>query len=98
MPVQRQIISEFHDLTDVCSVLTVLDTVVGFIVSAGGSSETLLHKYIHETLKMPPEAGVVSTRAQQRCQLKHVVSLWRLLTLEKERRLCLANKVSRSIY
>ena len=93
--VQRQITSEFHDLTDVCSVLAVLDIVIGFIVSAGGSSDTLLHKYIHNTLKMLQEAGLVSIRAQQHCRLKHVVSLWRLLTLEKGRRLYLANQVSK---
>ena len=93
--VQRQITFEFHHLTDVCSVLAVLDVVIGFIVSAGGSSDMLLHKYIHDTLKMPQETGLVSIRAQQQCRLKHVFSLWRLLTLEKGRRLCLANQVSK---
>jgi hypothetical protein len=92
LSLQRQITSDFHDLTDVYSVLAVLDIAIGFIVSAGGSSDTMLHKYIHETLKMPAESGIVSTRAQQHCRLKHVRSLWRLLTVVKGRRLCLANQ------
>ena len=94
LPFQRQIISDFCHLTEVHSVLAVVDIVIGFIVSAGGSSDTLIHEYIHETLKMPPESGLVSIRAKQQCRLKHVVSLWRLLTLEKGRHLSLANQVS----
>ena len=93
---QRQITSEFHDLTDVYSVLAVLEIVIRLILSAGGSSDTLLHEYIHETLEMRPESGLVSRGAQQHCRLKHVVALWRLLTLEKGRRLSLANQVSKS--
>ena len=92
--IQRQIASEFHDLPDLYSVLAVLDIVIGFIVSTGGSPETFLEKYIHETLKMPSESGLVSRRAERHCCLKHVISLWRLLMLEKGRRLSLLNQVS----
>jgi hypothetical protein len=92
LQLQRQIVSEFHDLTDVCSVLDVLDIVIRLILSADGSPDTLLYDYIVETLEMHPESGLVSVQAQQSCRLKHVVSLWRVLTVEKGRRLSLANK------
>ena len=86
--------SELHDLTDVYGVLALLDIVIGFLSSSGGSSETLLDHYVHTTIGMPNESSLVSPKIQQFCQLKHVLALWRLLTVEKGRRLALADRVN----
>jgi hypothetical protein len=91
-PVQRQIVSELIHLTDLYSVLSVLDIVIGFLSSSGGSSEDFLDQYVHSTLSMPSESSLVSSKIQQYCQLKHVIALWRLLIVEKGRRLTLAGQ------
>eukprot|EP00118_Oscarella_pearsei_P024112 m.298997 g.298997 ORF g.298997 m.298997 type:complete len:1015 (+) comp40786_c0_seq14:4240-7284(+) len=92
VPVARQIVEELHDLTEVYGVLSVLDVLIGFVGSTGGEPEKSVHDYLHNTLKMPLDRGLVSTKAQQYCQLQHVLSLWRILTVEKGRRLVLTNR------
>ena len=74
-------------------VLAVLDIVIGFVASSGGLADTTLDHYIHHTLQMPMTSGLYSSKAKQFCQLKHVLALWRLLTVEKGRRLALADRV-----
>eukprot|EP00118_Oscarella_pearsei_P021368 m.239300 g.239300 ORF g.239300 m.239300 type:complete len:5831 (+) comp40181_c2_seq5:266-17758(+) len=90
--VSNQIISELPDLREVYSVLSVVDVVIGFIVSTGGDKEKLLHDYLHNILQMPIERGLVSPTAQQYCKLKHVLSLWRLLMVEKGKKLVLRHR------
>ena len=93
-----QILDELHDLTDVFSVLYVLDVLIGFAVSIGGERDTMMHEYLHDSLKMPKDRGLVSPKAQQSCRLKHILSLWRLLTVEKGRRLVKRRQVCVQIY
>ncbi|XP_065826355.1 E3 ubiquitin-protein ligase RNF213-like isoform X3 [Oscarella lobularis] len=90
--VSRQIINEVRDLTQVYGVLSVLDVLIGFIGSTGGDGECLVHDYLHKTLKMPEERGLVSAKARQYCRLKHTLSLWRLLMVEKGKRLVLSHR------
>ncbi|XP_065844224.1 E3 ubiquitin-protein ligase rnf213-alpha-like isoform X2 [Oscarella lobularis] len=85
--VSRQIINELRDLTDVYSVLSVLDVLIGFISSTGPDKDCLVHEYLHKTLKMPEERGLVSATARRNCCLKHTLSLWRTLMVEKGKRL-----------
>ena len=73
--------------------LAVLTIVINFLVSLSWSPEELLNTFVHDTLKMPAESSLVSARAQQFCRLKHVKSLWRFLTIEKEKRLSVARQV-----
>ncbi|XP_065845272.1 E3 ubiquitin-protein ligase rnf213-alpha-like isoform X2 [Oscarella lobularis] len=87
--VSRQIASELPNLTDIYSVLSVLDVLLGFIVSTGGDKEKLIHDYLHSTLRMPEDQGLVSPKARQHCRLKHVLSLWRIAAVEKGKRLAL---------
>ncbi|XP_065826351.1 E3 ubiquitin-protein ligase RNF213-like isoform X2 [Oscarella lobularis] len=90
--VSRQIINEVRDLTQVYGVLSVLDVLIGFLGSTGGDGECLVHDYLHKTLKMPEERGIVSAKARQYCRLKHTLSLWRLLMVEKGKRLVLSHR------
>ncbi|KAJ7339579.1 hypothetical protein OS493_005982 [Desmophyllum pertusum] len=45
----------------------------------------LLNHYLQQVLRMPPQNSLRSLKAQQCCQLRHVISLWRLLSLERAR-------------
>ena len=89
----RQIINELRDLTDVYSVLSVLDVLIGFISSTGPDKDCLVHEYLHKTLKMPEERGLVSATARRNCCLKHTLSLWRTLMVEKGKRLVASHGV-----
>ncbi|CAH3189324.1 unnamed protein product [Porites lobata] len=82
--VSRQVISEFRSLTDICDVLSPLDIAIGFLSSTGGAPERLLSNYLGGVLRMQQNT-LRSLKAQQYCQLRHVISLWRLLTLERAR-------------
>ena len=73
--------------------LSVLDVLLGFIVSTGGDKEKLIHDYLHSTLRMPEDQGLVSPKARQHCRLKHVLSLWRIAAVEKGKRLALNYQV-----
>lgn len=90
--VQRQVVFEMQYTADLYRVLSVLDTVIGFIASSGGSADTALDHYIHRILQMPMTEGLHSSKAKQFCQLKHVLALWCLLMVEKGRRLALARR------
>ena len=77
---QRQIIRGLQDLMDYNDGLAILDTTIGFLVSVGGRKDHILLGFIHEKLKM--EHGVLG-RVAQNCCLKHVESLWLLLSHER---------------
>ncbi|XP_078381354.1 E3 ubiquitin-protein ligase rnf213-alpha-like isoform X3 [Oculina patagonica] len=82
--VSHQILGEFRSLTDICDVLSSLDIAIGFLSSTGGSPDMLLNHYLQRVLRMP-QNSLRSLKAQQCCQLRHVISLWRLLSLERAR-------------
>ncbi|XP_046861643.1 E3 ubiquitin-protein ligase RNF213-like [Xenia sp. Carnegie-2017] len=84
-PVKDQILSELNQLTDVCDVLKSLHNVIGFLSSAGGNPGMLISQYMKSALKVDPRNGLKSGKAEQTCQLQHVVALWKLLSLERAR-------------
>ncbi|KAK2555497.1 E3 ubiquitin-protein ligase rnf213-alpha [Acropora cervicornis] len=81
----RQIITEIRSLTDICDVLSSLDIAIGFLSSTGGKLDMLLEEYLRKVLRMAQQNCLRSLKAQQCCQLRHVVSLWRLLSVERAR-------------
>lgn len=91
--VKKHILSELRDLTDVYNVLSLLDIVIGFVVSTGGCPEMLIHSYMHDALKLPAESSLVSPKAQQHCKLKHIIAFWRTLAVEKSKQLVLLKEV-----
>ena len=88
-----QIVSELRNLTDIYSVFSVIDVLVGFAVSVGADGERLICDYIHSTLQMSEDRDLVSPKANQLCRMKHILSLWRILMVEKNRQLVLKNQV-----
>ncbi|KAI0227840.1 hypothetical protein LSAT2_021675 [Lamellibrachia satsuma] len=82
---QHRIRNEMCHLTDLTNSLANLDIAIGFLVSVGGQPETLLVKFMTDTLGMP--ASIHSQQARQLCCLKHVKSLWLLLSHERAKRL-----------
>ncbi|XP_077862842.1 E3 ubiquitin-protein ligase rnf213-alpha-like [Saccoglossus kowalevskii] len=83
--IQHQIVSEMKSLTDVCDSLACLDIAIGFLASSGGKADMYIIKYLVDTLKMDKE----NMKVRHPCQLKHILSLWQLLAVEKARRLTL---------
>ncbi|XP_028416581.1 E3 ubiquitin-protein ligase RNF213-like [Dendronephthya gigantea] len=84
-PVQDQILNELNQLTDVCDVLKSLHIAIGFLSSAGGDPSMSVFDYLHSGLKMEVKNGLKSRKAEQFCELQHIVSLWLLLSLERAR-------------
>nr|XP_006819936.1 PREDICTED: E3 ubiquitin-protein ligase RNF213-like [Saccoglossus kowalevskii] len=83
--IQHQIVTEMKSLTDVCDSLACLDIAIGFLASSGGKADMYIIKYLVDTLKMDKE----NMKVRHSCQLKHILSLWQLLAVEKARRLTL---------
>ncbi|CAB4012406.1 Hypothetical predicted protein [Paramuricea clavata] len=84
-PVQDQILNELIQLTDVCDALKSLHIAIGFLSSAGGDPSMSIREYLHSGLKMTRTNGLKSGKAEQFCELQHIVSLWLLLSLERAR-------------
>ncbi|KAK2177038.1 hypothetical protein NP493_621g02052 [Ridgeia piscesae] len=82
----RRICSEMRDLTDMTNSLANLDIAIGFLVSVGGQPDSLLMAFMKDTLEMKADS-IHSAQARQLCRLKHVKSLWLLLSHERAKRL-----------
>ncbi|KAK2149470.1 hypothetical protein NP493_2985g00001, partial [Ridgeia piscesae] len=78
---QSRIQKELHHLPDVTNSLTNLDIAIGFLVSVGGQPDALLTDFMSKTLGM--RVGIHSQQARQHCCLKHVKSLWLLMSHER---------------
>eukprot|EP00058_Branchiostoma_floridae_P007057 XP_002592545.1 hypothetical protein BRAFLDRAFT_108419 [Branchiostoma floridae] len=90
LPVQRQIVLESTSLENVCVSLAAVDIAIFFLASAGGDGEKLLGEYLHRVLKMGRAARLHSDKARNYCRLKHALSLWQLLSVQRAQ-LLLAN-------
>ncbi|XP_035676169.1 LOW QUALITY PROTEIN: E3 ubiquitin-protein ligase rnf213-alpha-like [Branchiostoma floridae] len=90
LPVQRQIVLESASLENVCVSLAAVDIAIFFLASAGGDGEKLLGEYLHRVLKMGRAARLHSDKARNYCRLKHALSLWQLLSVQRAQ-LLLAN-------
>ncbi|KAI8484072.1 hypothetical protein Bbelb_381900 [Branchiostoma belcheri] len=89
-PVQLQIILESTSLENVCVSLAAVDIAIFFLASAGGDADKLLCEYLHRVLKMGKASRLHSDKARNHCRLKHALSLWQLLSVQRAR-LLLAN-------
>ncbi|XP_077980160.1 E3 ubiquitin-protein ligase rnf213-alpha-like [Glandiceps talaboti] len=83
--IQHQILSELRSLTDVCDSLACLDIAIGFLATSGGKPDMLVTKYLTTVLKMDKD----EMKVKHQCKLKHVLSLWQLLAVEKAKKLTL---------
>lgn len=91
---EKNVVQQLADIASLSSVLSVLEDVIGIAASAGGQPDVSIDHYLHKVLKFPLQRGLISSNAREQCQLKHVRSLWRLLNVERGRRLVLIDRVS----
>ncbi|KAI6652351.1 E3 ubiquitin-protein ligase [Oopsacas minuta] len=93
----RAILEDLDSLEVVSDVLRVLDVVIGILSSAGGDSEQKLSSYLYDVLKYSPVshgAGPLqSRRAEAVLYLKHIISFWNLLSIEKARKLSILGQI-----
>ncbi|XP_035692571.1 E3 ubiquitin-protein ligase rnf213-alpha-like [Branchiostoma floridae] len=90
IPIQRQIVLESTSLENVCVSLAAVDIAIFFLASAGGDGDRLLGEYLHRVLKMGKASRLHSDKVRNYCRLKHALSLWQLLSVQRAR-LLLAN-------
>jgi len=76
--IEKEIGSKFVEVGDL---LASLDITVGFLVSVGGDPNSSLVKFMTETLQMSHRRQLYNV--MQSCRLKHVESLWLLLSFMK---------------
>ncbi|XP_078611724.1 E3 ubiquitin-protein ligase RNF213-like isoform X2 [Branchiostoma floridae x Branchiostoma japonicum] len=83
--VQIHILQELGTLTNVCSSLAAVDIALIFLATTGGDPSTPIREYLDKVLKMKATAGLQSVKANQHCRLKHILSLWQLLAVQRAR-------------
>ncbi|ELU09101.1 hypothetical protein CAPTEDRAFT_223578 [Capitella teleta] len=76
----EKLLSNFWELPDLCSLIGLLDIAMAFLVSIGGRTDTLLTEFIGDTLRMQRQ---IRNSTVEKCQLRHVEHLWRLLSMQK---------------
>ncbi|XP_078574614.1 E3 ubiquitin-protein ligase rnf213-alpha-like [Branchiostoma floridae x Branchiostoma japonicum] len=85
MPIQRQIVLESTSLENVCVSLAAVDIAIFFLASAGGDGDKLVGEYLHRVLKMGKASRLHSDKMRNYCRLKHALSLWQLLSVQRAR-------------
>ncbi|XP_077980129.1 E3 ubiquitin-protein ligase rnf213-alpha-like [Glandiceps talaboti] len=85
---QHQILSDIRSFTDICDLLACLDIAIGFVASTGGNGDVMIGSYLNDTL----DFGTDNFKLTQECRLKHILSLWQLLAVERDRGFILVNQ------
>uniref|UniRef100_A0A4W2FDE0 E3 ubiquitin-protein ligase RNF213-like n=1 Tax=Bos indicus x Bos taurus TaxID=30522 RepID=A0A4W2FDE0_BOBOX len=73
---------QLQSYSDACEALSATEVTLGFLSAAGGDPDMHLNVYIQDMLKMGDPTSLVS-KAFNRCQLKHIIALWRILSAHK---------------
>ncbi|XP_043570814.1 E3 ubiquitin-protein ligase rnf213-alpha-like isoform X1 [Chiloscyllium plagiosum] len=66
--------------SDICDALDIIEIVVGFLATSGGSPDSRLLCYLKDTLRMDWRVLACVSKAFEGCKLKHTLSLWQLLS------------------
>uniref|UniRef100_A0A8C0I728 E3 ubiquitin-protein ligase RNF213 n=1 Tax=Balaenoptera musculus TaxID=9771 RepID=A0A8C0I728_BALMU len=77
---------QLQSYSDACDALSAIEVTLGFLSTAGGDPNMHLNVYIQDMLRMGDQASQVS-KALNRCQLKHTISLWQFLSAHKSEHL-----------
>uniref|UniRef100_A0A8C6CC37 E3 ubiquitin-protein ligase RNF213 n=1 Tax=Monodon monoceros TaxID=40151 RepID=A0A8C6CC37_MONMO len=77
---------QLQSYSDACEALSAIEVTLGFLSTAGGDPNMHLNVYIQDMLRMGDQASQVS-KALNRCQLKHTISLWQFLSAHKSEHL-----------
>ncbi|XP_034268690.1 E3 ubiquitin-protein ligase RNF213 [Pantherophis guttatus] len=78
--------------SDICEALSVTEIILGFLATTGGDSHMTLTDYTENVLQMSNQISLPVTKALSRCQLKHAISLWQLLSSHKSEQLLYLKK------
>nr|XP_025855696.1 E3 ubiquitin-protein ligase RNF213 isoform X5 [Vulpes vulpes] len=72
--------------SDGCKALSVIEVTLGFLSTAGGDPNMSLNEYVQDMLRMGDQAELV-LKAFNRCQLKHAIALWQILSAHRSEQL-----------
>ncbi|XP_013922835.1 PREDICTED: E3 ubiquitin-protein ligase RNF213 [Thamnophis sirtalis] len=73
--------------SDICEALSVTEIILGFLATTGGDSHMTLTDYTKNVLQMSNQISLPVMKALSRCQIKHAISLWQLLSSHKSEQL-----------
>ncbi|KAF6297909.1 hypothetical protein mRhiFer1_000154 [Rhinolophus ferrumequinum] len=77
---------QLQSYSDACEALSLIEVTVGFLSTAGENPNMDLNVYIQDVLRMGDQTEQV-LKALHRCQLRHAVALWQLLSAHKSEQL-----------
>uniref|UniRef100_A0A8C7BJA4 Ring finger protein 213 n=1 Tax=Neovison vison TaxID=452646 RepID=A0A8C7BJA4_NEOVI len=72
--------------SEVCEALSVIEVALGFLSTAGSNPNLSLNDYVRDMLRMGDQTAL-ALQAFQRCQLKHAIALWQLLSAHRSEQL-----------
>uniref|UniRef100_A0A2K6FX44 E3 ubiquitin-protein ligase RNF213 n=1 Tax=Propithecus coquereli TaxID=379532 RepID=A0A2K6FX44_PROCO len=82
---------QLQSYSDTCEALSIIEVTLGFLSTAGGDPNMRLNTYVQDVLRMGDQTALV-LKALNRCQLKHTIALWQLLSAYKSEQLLRLNK------
>ncbi|XP_077922358.1 E3 ubiquitin-protein ligase RNF213 isoform X3 [Halichoerus grypus] len=80
------ICGQLLSFSDACEALSIIEVTLGFLSTAGGDPNMSLNVYVQDVLRMGDQTALVLT-AFSRCQLKHTIALWQLLSAHRSEQL-----------
>uniref|UniRef100_A0A452STR8 Ring finger protein 213 n=1 Tax=Ursus americanus TaxID=9643 RepID=A0A452STR8_URSAM len=78
--------------SDACEALSVIEVTLGFLSTAGGNPNMPLSVYVQDMLRMGDRTALLPFQAFSRCQLKHTIALWQLLSAHRSEQLLRLHK------
>uniref|UniRef100_A0A673V8K9 E3 ubiquitin-protein ligase RNF213 n=1 Tax=Suricata suricatta TaxID=37032 RepID=A0A673V8K9_SURSU len=85
------ICGQLQSYSDACEALSLVEVTLGFLSTAGGNPNMPLKVYVQDMLRMGDQTAPV-LKALHRCQLKHTVALWQLLSAHRSEQLLRLHK------
>uniref|UniRef100_A0A8C4L8F9 E3 ubiquitin-protein ligase RNF213 n=1 Tax=Equus asinus asinus TaxID=83772 RepID=A0A8C4L8F9_EQUAS len=77
------ITGQLQSYSNACEALSVIEVTLRFLSTAGGDPNMSLNVYIQDMLRMSEQTAV----DLHRCQLRHIIALWQLLSAHKSEQL-----------
>ncbi|XP_063149004.1 E3 ubiquitin-protein ligase RNF213 [Candoia aspera] len=74
---------ELVSYSDICEALSVTEIILRFLATTGSDSQMTLTDYTENVLQMSSQISLPVIKALSRCQLKHAIALWQLLSSHK---------------
>ncbi|XP_053426621.1 E3 ubiquitin-protein ligase RNF213 isoform X2 [Nycticebus coucang] len=77
---------QLQSYSDTCEALSIVEVTLGFLSTGGGEADMHLKVFVQDILRMGDQTALV-LKALNRCQLKHTIALWQLLSAHKSEQL-----------